>query len=173
LEKILLVSPEKCIGCNLCVLACSLKKERAFSPSKSRVQVTRWPQEAINIPTICEHCAQPPCHDACPTQAIYREETSGIVRLEEDKCIGCRLCIPSCPMGALHMDLEKRVAVKCDLCDGDPACVPVCPTQALTYVEATSENLSLKRASIEKNFVLRSEFPPLFKSSPLKEVISR
>jgi molybdopterin-containing oxidoreductase family iron-sulfur binding subunit len=48
------------------------------------------------LPVSCQHCDNPPCVEACPTRASYKRE-DGIVLVDYDKCIGCRLCMVACP----------------------------------------------------------------------------
>jgi len=161
MEKILLVDAEKCSGCDLCALACSLVKRSIFNPFKGRIRVIRCLEKEISVPMICEHCIDPPCEKTCPTGAIKRG-SDGIISINEDECTGCRMCLLACPFGALTMDLEKRVAVKCDLCDGKPLCAAICPTDAITYVEKTPENLQKKREVMAKNYEIRRQLPNLY-----------
>ena len=68
-----------------------------------------------------------------PNGASYRDSESGIVLVDESKCIGCQYCLYGCPYGVRQMDEEHGVAQKCTLCsqitaDGSdvPACVHNC-----------------------------------------------
>ncbi len=49
---------------------------------------------------LCNHCENPPCVRACPTQATWRRESDGIVLMDFHRCIGCRFCMAACPFGA-------------------------------------------------------------------------
>ena len=95
------------------------------------------------IPIYCHHCARPPCRDACPVEAISRND-QGIVLIDEDLCIGCRDCVEACPFGAMQFENGHEVAVKCDLCierldDGKtPACLSICPTGCIRVGEKKS-----------------------------------
>jgi len=72
----------------------------------------------------------------CPTGALYRPESDGMVTVKEDLCIGCAMCVNACPVGAITLDPVDGVALKCDLCDGDPQCVDYCPAKVLKLTDA-------------------------------------
>jgi len=62
-----------------------------------------------------------------------------IIRIDEEKCDGCGLCIPSCPEGALQIVDGKAKLVKENFCDGLGACLGECPQGALTIEEKEVE----------------------------------
>ena len=62
-----------------------------------------------------------------------------IIRIDEEKCDGCGLCIPSCPEGALQIIEGKAKLVKESFCDGLGACLGDCPQGALTITEVEVE----------------------------------
>ena len=78
----------------------------------------------------------------CPTGASYKHEEDGIVLVNPDTCIGCKLCSWACPYGAREYDMGDQVMKKCTLCvdriyDQEveeerrvPACVSTCPAGA-------------------------------------------
>jgi len=55
-----------------------------------------------------------------------------IVRIDEELCNGCGLCVTPCAEGAIEMVNGKAKVVKEELCDGAGFCLPVCLTGALT-----------------------------------------
>ena len=62
-----------------------------------------------------------------------------IIKIDEDKCIGCGLCIPNCPEGALQI-IDGKVRLVSDLfCDGLGACIGHCPEGAISIEERTAE----------------------------------
>jgi Fe-S-cluster-containing hydrogenase component 2 len=90
--------------------------------------------------------------------AITRDpKTEGVI-LNQERCIGCRACTFVCPYGAISLDVDKQVMIKCDLCDGEPQCAKYCPKGALVYDR--SEVIDTLRR--EKN--LKSFIRPLLKS---------
>lgn len=62
------------------------------------------------------------------TTAINRQ----IVRIEEDLCTGCGLCVSPCAEGAIQIVDGKAKVIREELCDGAGFCLGVCPTGALT-----------------------------------------
>jgi anaerobic dimethyl sulfoxide reductase subunit B (iron-sulfur subunit) len=92
--------------------------------------------ERTNVSIACMHCEEPYCMAACPTKAIYKRE-DGVVLVDKDKCIGCRLCSWVCPFGAPKYGPDLKMQ-KCTLCSDRPdwmhrACEEVCPTGAIVY----------------------------------------
>lgn len=138
--KRIVIKEEYCIGCRLCEVWCIV----AHSSSKDIIktyQEEERPLSAIyfeekghiSFALQCRHCPDPPCIYACLTGALYKDE--GKVLHNKDKCVGCWMCIMSCPCGAIKQDIKnKKVASKCDLCVSAsiPACVEHCPNGAIT-----------------------------------------
>lgn len=131
--KILAVFPERCTGCQACMLACSFATVGVFSFNKARIKVVKFEEDGVDIPMPCFHCERAPCLAVCPTRALYRDKETNAVVLDQNKCIGCRLCMIACPFGAIHYDGINKIVYKCDLCFGDPACVKFCETKAIIY----------------------------------------
>jgi len=104
-------------------------------------------------PIHCHHCAKAPCKEACPEEAITRDER-GIVLIDNERCIGCKECMEACPFGAMQFDDDQEVAMKCDLCherlenNEAPACSRTCPTRCIVWGD--TKTLSEK---IEKEVV--------------------
>ena len=96
----------------------------------------------VYFPKSCLHCEEAPCVTVCPTGASYKRTEDGIVLVDEDMCIGCKLCSWACPYGAREFDADVGVMKKCTLCvdriyndnipeqDRVPACVATCPASA-------------------------------------------
>ncbi|MGQ9630403.1 MAG: 4Fe-4S dicluster domain-containing protein [bacterium] len=148
--KMLAVYPEKCTGCMMCELACSMKKTGAFNPAESRIHAFIFPEEFHYIPLACFQCEDPPCQRACPTRAISKSPTTGIVEIDDGNCIGCKMCVLACPFGTMGFSSEAGVAVKCDLCDGEPECAKFCAPRALELKEAEVSMLSREREFAER-----------------------
>jgi len=58
-----------------------------------------------------------------------------IIKIDEEKCNGCGLCIPNCAEGALAIVDGKAKIVKDIFCDGLGACLGHCPQDALEVIE--------------------------------------
>jgi ferredoxin len=63
-----------------------------------------------------------------------------IIKIDEEKCDGCGLCIPSCPEGALQIVDGKAKLVRESFCDGLGACLGECPQGALAFEEKETED---------------------------------
>lgn len=145
MNKILVFRPDRCSGCRCCELACNFKHNGSYGRAGSLIRNVADDKQLINAALFCHHCKKPVCVGACPVNAIFRDEKSGMVKINEANCIGCGVCT-SCPLGGIHMNAEAGVAKVCDLCDGNPACVEYCPRKALVFVipsEARVSNCSI------------------------------
>ena len=130
MNKISLIFRKKdCMGCHACEVAC--KQEHALGVGPQLVRVLE--KSPDYVPIYCHHCAKAPCKEACPVEAISRNE-QGVVLIDNDLCIGCRECLEACPFDAMQFEDNQEIAVKCDLCvhrledNRRPACMTVCPT---------------------------------------------
>ncbi len=151
MAKMLIVDYEKCTGCRLCELVCSVKHTGASNPSRANVHVVKWEDEGFYLPMLCQHCVDAPCRSVCPTNAIFKDEAQNRVMVDYDLCIGCKACVAACPFGAMGFDEIEKKVTKCDVCDGDPLCVRFCDIKAIDYVDATTSNFE-KMRDASRNF---------------------
>ncbi|MCP4902258.1 MAG: 4Fe-4S dicluster domain-containing protein [bacterium] len=137
--RVLHHDPDRCVGCGVCGLMCSLYHEGEAGPALSRSDLVRDPFSYDFSLNVCKQCRYPECYFACPLKDAARliDAATGIVHVNEDECIGCGRCIGACyydpPRTKLHP--EKRVAFNCDRCmerDEGPICVEYCNMHALT-----------------------------------------
>jgi carbon-monoxide dehydrogenase iron sulfur subunit len=81
----------------------------------------------------CLHCDDTFCLEVCPAAAIHRDQTTGAVEIDSERCVGCKMCSLSCPFGNIYFDYNHQISRKCDLCQGEPNCVKFCISGALQY----------------------------------------
>ncbi|MBI2390961.1 MAG: 4Fe-4S dicluster domain-containing protein [Deltaproteobacteria bacterium] len=143
----------KCIGCRGCEAACKQEFNLEAGVQRRRVIL----QEGFTgsggseqpfmryITMSCNHCANPACVPACPTAALTKSATTGLVSLDESKCNGCKRCMAGCPYGAIQYNEETKKVDKCTGCGHRldnlslpaekraPACVITCSSYALRF----------------------------------------
>lgn len=147
---------EKCLSCHQCEMACAVQHSisgniySAISepiPPQSRIFVESDYSDAVSVPNKCRHCNPAPCINSCPSGALNRDNDSGVVLLDENKCISCRNCLINCPFGVITFRKSNKcnngrvVSIKCDECiertrqSKLPACVDACKSGALQFTE--------------------------------------
>lgn len=151
---ILTIHPQKCNGCGLCELACSLSHSGRIDTSLSRIRVIAWHAEDIFLPSCCQHCAEAPCVAVCPKDAMVWDDHRDRVRIDYDRCVSCRACMAACPYGAIGFDDARQMIFKCDVCNGNPQCVHFCEPGALRWDDADS----LQSARIRKSASIRRKY---------------
>ncbi len=133
-EISLVLNKSDCMGCHACEIAC--KQEHGLGVGPRLLRVIEASSDFI--PIYCHHCTDAACIEACPVEAISKNE-QGIVLIDGDLCIGCRDCLAACPYGAMQFEDNQEIAVKCDLCiqrlaeSKPPACMSVCPTGCIYF----------------------------------------
>jgi len=150
--KRIIIREEYCMGCRLCEVYCitqhSKSKDiiKAYRGEEPRPVSGIYFEEkgSVSFALQCRHCDDAPCLEACITGAMYRDEGTGMVLHDREKCVGCWMCIMACPYGVIKPDFgERKVASKCDLCiEAEfPACVEHCPNEAIILVDEEGERI--------------------------------
>ena len=144
---------DACIGCHACTVACKAENDvplGSFRTWVKWVEHGEFPKTQRSAAVLrCNHCADAPCIEICPTVALYKRE-DGVVDLDHNRCIGCASCLQACPYDAIHIDDRSGTAAKCHFCAHRlevglaPACVAVCPEQAIKVVDLDDRNTRLE-----------------------------
>ena len=135
---------QRCISCYTCVVACKDWYDIPAGPRTRRwvtnLEEGRFPEVTVShLSLSCLHCENPTCMGACPTGAIRKRESDGIVYTDKELCLtNCMLCKEACPYDAPRFAEGGDSGIElCDFCkdriDGGkkPICVEACPTRAL------------------------------------------
>ncbi|CZR73743.1 TPA: 4Fe-4S binding protein [Clostridioides difficile] len=74
-----------------------------------------------------------------------------IIKIDEEKCNGCGLCVEACHEEAIGMVNGKAKLLRDDYCDGLGDCLPTCPTNAISfeYREAAEYDEAAVKANME------------------------
>lgn len=166
------VIPNRCTGCRVCELVCSEFHEGQYQPSKARIQVLSFDETVQDIPIVCQQCADAPCLEACPQEALSRNVNTEAVVVDQELCIQCGACVSACVIGkdqvdenhklAIRLDDDYQMPLKCNLCDGDPQCVKFCPTEALLLTKDPVEGeVTVKHMMQALEYFLQQKELPL------------
>ena len=114
------VDKEKCSGCHLCEMVCSLFHLGVMNVERSAIRIEKDDLGAsISTPVVCRQCSKMVC--LSKEQADAAAEQGRFLWPEERSA--------RCPFHALTFFGGN--AYHCDLCKGDPQCVKVCTPQAI------------------------------------------
>ena len=133
---------DRCLGCKSCEVACALAHSDVSDLLKAVVEENlARPRKKIlsskgkDYPVSCRHCKEPKCVDACMAFALTYDAEKEMVVHDEKRCVGCWMCVMSCPYGAIRPDLKKKIPLRCDKCKDkpEPVCLKACPTKAIIW----------------------------------------
>ncbi|MBW2029207.1 MAG: 4Fe-4S binding protein [Deltaproteobacteria bacterium] len=123
--------------CRACEEAC---RER-LGRSSAGIQSVHLSEMDFHGVVMCKQCSSPACAQVCPTRAITRN--GGVVRINQERCVGCGLCILACDSAGVFYDRESKKALTCEMCDSNPPCVEACPHGLLSLVQTKKIRESL------------------------------
>lgn len=142
----------RCTGCKTCEAAC--RDYHQLKPGQTYRHVYEleggsWNQDANGCWTTdsytyytsfsCQHCTDPACTHVCPTGAMHKDAETGIVDVDDERCIGCGYCALACPYDNPKVDREAGHSTKCNGCaervaqGKQPICVDACSMRALEF----------------------------------------
>ena len=135
-----IIDNRKCIGCHACTVACKSEHDVPIGVNRTWVKYIEkgeFPDTRRLFSVMrCNHCADAPCVEICPTEALYTRN-DGIVDFDDRRCISCKACTQACPYDSIFINPDTMVAQKCNYCSHrtdiglEPACVTVCPEHAI------------------------------------------
>lgn len=142
---------DRCTGCHACTVACKMAngvpigkywtRTVRVGPFPTAGGSGNWPDiDMYFVPLGCQHCAEAPCAQVCPTGATTKDD-DGVVSIDAEACIGCQLCIGACPYNVRYLNEDTNVVEKCTMCKehieaGEydlPRCVSQCCGMARWY----------------------------------------
>src|ERR1017187_9758859 len=159
---VMVIDEAKCDGCKKCTESC---QSMHYVPSdREWIKVFKMQDSDATqpyfFPKPCYHCDNHPCTKVCPVNATFKRQ-DGIVLIDNERCIGCRMCMAACPYSTRFFNWTKpdnppamagipyspergyprRIGTveKCDFCPDMarqgklPACVDGCPMDALYF----------------------------------------
>lgn len=154
----MLINTKKCVGCYACRVACQmvngLESDEAFIKFDEMEQGVYPNVYAEVVPVQCMHCEDAPCEAVCPTHATYTTD-SGVVLVDEERCIGCKYCMAACPYGVRYMVEESGDVSKCTFCHHRttegllPACVSTCVTTSRMFGDLNDPDSDISKKLAE------------------------
>jgi Fe-S-cluster-containing dehydrogenase component len=176
--KVMLIDLAICNGCHNCQISCKDEHvDNDWTPiAKPQpdtghfwMKVTDIVQGTVpNVQvtyhhSICQHCDDAPCIDACNAHAIYKRP-DGIVIIDPEKCKGNQLCLEACPYeNVIYFNDDLNIAQKCTFCAHlidrgwtETRCSDACPTGAFTFGDEDDPQIKGKMAGAE---LLKPELP--------------
>lgn len=115
----LVISQQRCIGCQACALSCKMSNNvpdgmmwnRVLSVNTEHLDGAQGTYPNLTreyLPIACQHCENPACMRVCPTGATYKDD-KGRVQIDYEKCIGCRMCMAACPYNVRAFNWNEPV----------------------------------------------------------------
>ena len=184
----MVIDLKRCSGCKTCSVVCKVANNipndiiwnRVLTEGCERFDSAEGTYPNLSrtyLPLACQHCENPACTKVCPVGATWKDEQTGIVRQDYDKCIGCRMCMSACPYNGVrsfnleepvyHLDFatgdqdvaphQKHVVEKCTFCwprlakGLAPACVEACSARARIFGDASDPDSAVSQKLRERS----------------------
>lgn len=186
----MVIDMKGCIACTSCAVACKIENNLPNEVWWNRILTDgganpdtpagTYPNLTMdNFTVACQHCDNPACVKVCPVGATYKDEETGVVRQDYDKCIGCRMCMAACPYtGVRSFNWEepqyvvehavgdadvpkhqKHVVEKCTMCwhrlaQGlEPACVEPCPARVRYFGDLNDPDSEVSKLLRDREYM--------------------
>jgi len=118
------VERQKCSGCHLCEMVCSLVHLGVVNVERSAIRIDKDDLgSSLNTPVVCGQCKKMVC--------LSGEQVDAAA--EKRRFLWPEIRAGRCSFHALALFGDN--AYHCDLCEGDPQCVKVCTPGALTFTK--------------------------------------
>jgi molybdopterin-containing oxidoreductase family iron-sulfur binding subunit len=158
-QWVMVMDLRQCDGCEGCTKAC--QTAHSLTPDQTWIKVYKMSGASGDryfMPRMCMECQDAPCLKVCPVGASFRAD-GGVVLIDQNRCIGCRMCMAACPYEARYFNWAdvaapmtrmpiptspefpvpqvKGTVGKCTLCSDRlphgqlPHCVDACPMGVL------------------------------------------
>ncbi len=108
----MVIDLHRCTGCGSCILGCKIENnldDGVFWAHHIKLLEGTFPNITYTyITTLCNHCDNAPCVEACPVdpKAMYKVG-NGMTCHNLSRCIGCRRCESACPYGVIHYNKQE------------------------------------------------------------------
>ena len=162
----MVVNLRRCDGCARCTRAC--QKAHSLPEDHEWIKIYEVTDRTGNtyfMPRPCMQCGNAPCLKVCPVAATFKNP-EGLILIDQNRCIGCRLCMAACPYQARYFNYkdpppapnvqgrpmpqfpvpqQKGTVGKCILCVHNldvgkvPICVEACSMGALFVGDLNSD----------------------------------
>lgn len=186
----MVIDLKRCMGCQTCATSCKLANNlpakmwwnTVYTEGNTTIDTAAgdYPNNLTlqHWPVACQHCSNPVCLEVCPTGATFKDETTGIVMIDAEACIGCKTCMTGCPYGVRkYQEGEPAYAVefacgyadapvhvadtveKCTLCKNlldagqEPMCVQACVGFARFFGDFDDPESTVSKLIAEREYV--------------------
>jgi len=158
---VMVIDLAKCNNARSCVESCQKAHQLDYQEEFMKILLIQNNEEDAPywFPKPCFHCDEPPCVTVCPTGATFKRDDN-IVLVDNNRCIGCKFCITSCPYSArifnwghkpkfenknipyspeTGVPATEGTVMKCDFCpdllrQGElPHCAKACPMGVIYF----------------------------------------
>lgn len=142
------LGPGVCDGCGKCVEACLKAGAKKGKGVRKIAGIKLLRNGDAFVPVICRNCEDAPCVTACMSGCRQRNG-KGRVITDYRRCVGCWMCIMSCPFGAIERVEGEHIALKCEGCPDreTPACVAACGRGILSDRDVRDISHTIRRES--------------------------